>query len=170
MRRLVLICASLATLAGPSAALALQEAAGDGSLVVKNGSAPVGTPVVALTITGAVWGRIGAGRIVIDDATPNDGVGPEVTGAGPPRDVKDSDTARAWSGAGFKFRAVGGRYTILIYGSGVDVVAFGSGHVTLAGVPDSTGDGSYSLNGKLFQSLPGSGAKQLVIGAPATIG
>jgi hypothetical protein len=144
---------------------------GDGTLVVKNGSAPRGTPVVALTITGAVWGHIGQGKIVIDDATPNDKLSPEVTGAGNSRDVPNSDTARAWSGVDFKFRAVGGKYTILIYGSVVDVVAFGSGHVTLSGVPDgSSGDGSYSLNGDTFRSLPGVPAKQLPIGTAATIG
>ena len=171
MRRAVVIFASLATaLAVPVAALAMHETPGDGTLVVKNGSAPRGTPVVALTITGAVWGHIGAGKIVIDDATPNDNSSPEVTGAGNPRDVPYSDTARAWSGVDFKFRAVGGRYTILIYGSVVDVVAFGSGHVTLAGVPDSVGDGQYSLNGDPFRSLPGVPAKQQSIGAPATIG
>ncbi len=171
MRRTVVTCACLVALLVPAAALAIREAPGDGTLVVKNGSAPRGTPVVALTITGAVWGRVGAGRIVIDDATPNDNLSPEVTGAGNPRDVPTSDTARAWSGVDFKFRAVGGKYTILIYGSFVDVVAFGSGHVTLAGVPDSpAGDGIYSLNGDPFRSLPGVPAKQLSIGTAVTIG
>jgi hypothetical protein len=170
MRRTVVIFTSLVALAAPGAALAMHEAPGDGTLVVKNGSAPRATPVVALMITGAVWGHIGAGKIVIDDATPNDNSSPEVTGAGNSRDVPNSDTARSWSGVDFKFRAVGGRYTILIYGSAVDVVAFGSGHVTLAGVPDSAGDGQYSLNGDPFRSLPGAPAKQQPIGTPATIG
>jgi hypothetical protein len=149
----------------------MSAAPGDGSLVVQNASGRTGTPVVALTVTGAVWGRIGGGRIVIDDATPNDGQTPEVTGAGNPRAVANSDTAQSWSGANFKFRAVGGTYTILIYGSGVDVVAFGSGHVVLGGIPDSaTGDGRFSLNGDPFRSLPGASAKQQTIGIVTTIG
>ena len=169
--RIALICASLGALVVPAAAVSMSAAPGDGSLVVKNASAPRGTPVVALTITGAVWGHIGAGRIVIDDATPNDNLSPEVTGAGNSRDVANSDTARAWSGVDFKFRAVGGRYTILIYGSAIDVVAFGSGHVVLTGVPDSSvGDGTYSLNGESFRSLPGAPAKQQTIGVGTTIG
>jgi hypothetical protein len=164
MRRTVVLCASLAALVVPSAASAMHDASGDGSLVVKNGSSLTGTPVVALTITGAVWGHVSYGRIVIDDATPNDAFAPEVTGAGKSRNVPNSDTASAWSGVDFKFRAVGGRYTILIYGSSVDLVAFGSGRVTLAGVPDSpNGDGSYSLNGDLFRSLPGAPSKPLAI-------
>jgi hypothetical protein len=142
----------------------MHDASGDGSLVVKHGSSLTGTPVVALTITGAVWGHVEYGRIVIDDSTPNDAFAPEVTGAGKGRNVPNSDTATAWSGTDFKFRAVGGRYTILIYGSGVDLVAFGSGRVTLTGVPESpAGDGSYSLNGETFRSLPGVPSKSLAI-------
>ena len=162
---------SLAALVVPAAALAMSAAPGDGSLVVKNASGRPGTPVVALTVTGAVWGHIGLGRIVIDDGNPNDNQTPEVTGAGNSHSVANSDTAQSWSGADFKFRAVGGTYTILIYGSGVDVVAFGSGHVVLAGIPDSaTGDGTYSLNGRPFGSLPGTSAKQQTIGIVTTIG
>jgi hypothetical protein len=150
----------------------MSAAQGDGSLVVKNASGRSGTPVVALTVTGVVWGHIDGGKIVIDDTTPNaTHTPPEVTGAGNPRPVANSDTAQSWSGADFKFRAVGGTYTILIYGSGIDVVAFGSGHVVLAGIPDSaTGDGSYSLNGLPFRSLPGTSAKQQTIGIITTIG
>src|SRR5439155_20986070 len=64
MRRLIVIFALFAALAVPVGAL--YAATGDGTLVVKNGVAPAGTPVVALTITGFVMGRIGYGKIVID--------------------------------------------------------------------------------------------------------
>ena len=75
-----------------------------------------------------------------------------------------------WGGTDFKFRAVSGKYTILIFGSGIDVVALGSGTVTLTGlVDDPRNDGTYSLNGKAFDSLPGVTGKQLTIGsAPAS--
>ena len=55
--------------------------------------------------------------------------------------------ARYWKGSDLKFRAVGtGKYTILVYGSGVNLVAVGKGTVKLAGMPDTpTGDGRYSL-------------------------
>jgi hypothetical protein len=171
MRRFIVICAALGTLAVPSAALAMQTAPGDGSLVVKNASALSGTAVVALTVTGTVWGHVGAGRIVIDDSTPTDESSPIVTGAGQSHAWQNSDTALSWSGVDFKFRAVGGKYTILIYGSGVDVVAFGSGYVTLTGVPaTATGDGFYSRNGESFRSLPGAPGKRLSIGTALPIG
>jgi hypothetical protein len=96
----------------------------------------------------------GFGRIVIDPG-PNNANVPEVTGADTRKDV--SDTAQSWSGTDFKFRAVGGHWTILIYGSDVDVVAFGHGPATLTGqTDDPKGDGTYSLNGEsVFHSLPG---------------
>jgi hypothetical protein len=168
MRRTVVICASLVALVVPAAALSTGLAIGDGTLVVKNGSAPRGTPVVTLVIKGAAIGQIsGVGKIVIDDPTPGDGFSPEVTGANWHRDTGATETT--WGGAGpdFRFRAVGGTYKITIYGSGVDLVASGHGTVVLAGSSDTpTRDGSYSLNGYDFRSLPAPPTKQLTIGVP----
>jgi hypothetical protein len=167
MRRMIVICASLAALALPAAALAFGISAGDGQLVVQNASGLKNVPVVALTITGAVIGHIDAGKIIIDDPTPNNGISPEVTGTTTGalwhKDVSGHDTAQMWGGTDFKFRAVGGKYTVLIYGSGIDVVALGNGTVTLTGIPESpTGDGRYAVNGGEFHSLPGA-ARQLDI-------
>ncbi|HEY5059429.1 MAG TPA: hypothetical protein VII51_10480 [Gaiellaceae bacterium] len=174
MRRIVLACVGIAALGLPAAVSAMLAAPGDGSLVVKGASGPrSGTvPVVALTITGAAIGHVDQGHIVIDDPTPNNGASPEVTpGAGVlwRKDSKVSDTAQAWGGTDFKFRAVGGKYTILIYGSGVDVVAIGTGTVTLTGLVDNpSADGTFSLDGSDFHSLPGQTTKQLQIVAPPT--
>ena len=69
MRRLAFIFAACTALAVPAATLAVDQAGGDGSLVVKNGAAPDGVPVVALTITGSVIGRVtDFGKIIIDSA------------------------------------------------------------------------------------------------------
>jgi len=151
MRRVVVTCAFLLALAPPAVAAASTLSTGDGQLVVKGANGPRNVPVVALTITGAVIGHIsGQGRITID------GGNPEVTGADWQKPSAQSPTAETWGGTDFKFRAVGGRSTIIIYGSGVDVVALGSGTVTLNGLADSpTSDGTYSLNGGDFRSLPG---------------
>ena len=67
-----------------------------------------------------------------------------------------SETAQQWKGQNFKFRAVAGKnMVVLVYGSGVDLVAIGKGTVKLAGLPDvGVGDGKYSLNGADFVSLP----------------
>jgi len=164
MRRLVFVFAACAALAAPAAAVAVKDL-GDGSLVVRNGAAPADTPVVALRITGSVIGRVtDSGRIVID-AGPNPDAVPQVVGAGRPGDVKGSDTAQVWSGADFKFRAVGGTFTILVYGSGVNIIAAGKGTVRLAGLPDTPrGDGMFSLNDADFRSLPGAQTKLLPIG------
>jgi len=165
MRRLSVILGLFTVIAVPAAALAAPTATGDGSLVVKNGSAPVGTPVVSLTITGSVIGHVDHGKIIIDTGV--GGEAPDVTGAEWRGDSKFSDTAQVWKGQNFKFRAVAGRnMVVLVYGSGVDLVAIGKGTVKLAGLPDTTvGDGRYSLNGADFVSLPGTQTDKRSIGS-----
>ena len=162
MRRLSVILGLFSVFAVPAAALAATSAPADGSLVVKNGSAPYGdglnVPVVQLTFTGSVIGQVlGSGKIVIDAGPNADPTAePVVTGAGLPSNSTRSDTAQVWKGTSFKFRAVGGTYTVLVYGSQVNLVAVGTGTVRLAGMPDTkSGDGRYSLNGDDFASLPG---------------
>jgi hypothetical protein len=167
VRRTVVICASLAALALPAAAVSAYKAPGDGTLVVQNASAPLGTAVVTLVIRGSVIGQIrGSGRIVIDDPTPGDKYAPEVTGAIWRKDVGDSTR---WGSAGdLRFRVVGGSYKITIYGSYIDLVASGFGNVVLTGSPDlPSHDGSFSLNGGIFQSLPATPSKTLIVGVPA---
>ncbi len=168
MRQIVVTFVVLAALAAPAAALARPTATGDGSLVVKNGEAPAGVPVVMLKITGSVIGHIDYGKVVID-AGASDAV-PQVIGAGRPGVSTKSDTAQVWPASGktldITFRAVQGTYTVLVYGSGVSLVAAGNGTVRLAGLPDTPhGDGQYSLNGDdLFTSLPGTQTARLLIG------
>jgi hypothetical protein len=165
MRRLSVILGLFSVIAVPAAALAAPTAVGDGSLVVQNGSAPVGTPVVQLTITGSVIGRVDHGKIVIDTGVNGDA--PDVTGAEWRGDSTKSDTAQVWKGQNFKFRAVAGKnMVVLVYGSGVDLVAVGKGTVKLAGLPDvGVGDGKYSLNGTDFVSLPGTQTDKRAIGS-----
>ena len=169
MRRITFFLAFLIALAAPAAVLAAKEAPNDGTLVIKHGTAPIDGPdkaaVVRLQVTGSVIGQVsGQGRIIIDQ-TPKSPL-PEVTGAASSKDVAQSDTAKMWFGDadGFKFRAVGGTYTIVIYGGDVNLVAIGTGTVVLTGVPDSATDGKYSLNGDDFKSLPSSPSAKLSIG------
>lgn len=175
MRRHAFLLLALAALAVPAAALAGISAASDGTLVVLNGTAPYvpgdpssSTPVVQLTINGSVIGQVkGQGKIVIDGGTKSPA--PEVTGAGvTSKPSTISDTATVWIGGpdGFKFRAVGGTYTVLVYGAHASLVAVGTGSATLAGLANTpVGDGRYSLNGDDFKSLPGTPTKQLSIGS-----
>jgi hypothetical protein len=170
MRRLAFLLLALAAVAVPAAALAATSAAGDGTLVVKNGTAPDSgadkAPVVRLKITGSVIGQLtGQGRIIIDAGAKLLPI--EVTGAVGPSSVPQSDTAKLWAGDanGFKFRAVGGTFTIVIYGTGVNLVAVGTGSVVLAGTPGSATDGRYSLNGGDFNPLLGAPTARLTIGS-----
>ena len=164
MRRLPVIFAVGAALAVPVAASAGTGSSTDGSLVVQHGSAPAGSPVVVLTITGSVIGNVYHGRIVIDggpNADPSQT--PQVT-QNAQCVTRDGETAKRCNGDNFSFRAVGGKYTLLVYGSNVNVVAVGTGTVKLAGMPDTPhGDGRYSLNGADFASLPGIQTDKLAI-------
>src|SRR5437868_510245 len=105
MRRLVVLTVLFAL--GPTAAaLALPRAAGDGTLVVRNGTGgDTKTPAVVLIVRGAVIGQVDRGRLVIEDSNPNDGASAIVTGA--PSHVL-SDTKTSWTGSDLRFRAVGG--------------------------------------------------------------
>lgn len=171
MRRLAYVSAACAVLAVPVVASAATRAAGDGSLVVRHGAAPwnvtgqADVPVVALKITGSVIGRVdGYGKIVIDPGADSDAVA-TVTGAGRPRESTQSDTASVWKANDFTFRAVNGTFTILVYGSDVNLVAAGKGGVRLAGDPDAPRhDGTYSLNDGDFHSLPNVQSARLVFG------
>jgi hypothetical protein len=163
MRLLVVSFASFAALAVPAAVLAA-PADTSGTLVVKNGMAPQGTPVVTLVIRGAAIGQVtGSGRIQIKDESPDDPYTAEVTGAD--WQVDKGDAGTRWGGPGFSFRAVGGAYTITIWGSGVNLVASGRGSAFLTGSAEAPGrDGRYSLNGHDFQSLPALTTRALTIG------
>jgi hypothetical protein len=166
MRRFVVILVVLAALVVPAVVLAAPHG-GDGSLVVKNGTSPTG-PVVVMQINGSVIGQIDDGKIVIDPG-PNPGTDVDygATGWEWRRGSTVSDTAFVWGGhQPFKFRAVGGKFTVLIYGTGVNVVAVGKGWVKLAGTPSTpNGDGRYSLNGADFASLPGTQTDKLSLPA-----
>jgi hypothetical protein len=168
MRRIALISLALAALAAPAAAVAAGTTAlDDGVLVVKNASAPKGTAVVELTITGSVIGQTtDQSRIVID--TGPKGAQPEVTSATqvPVKNPDLTPTAQAWASPdGLKFRIVGAtKAVVLIYGSGVNLVAIGTGTVTLAGMPADPSDGWFAINGGDHHSMPGQPLKQLIAG------
>jgi hypothetical protein len=158
MRPLLVLCA-LAALALPAGAFAYTSAAGDGTLVVRNGSSDdFTTPVVRLVaFHGAVFGQVDLGRIVIEDLTPNDPYDPVVPNV-TPHQVPGEPNKQVWRGQNMRFRVDGGRYTISIYGGGIDLNAVGQGRVWLQGSPTLTTDGKYSIDGADFKSLPDIGA------------
>ncbi|HVH51187.1 MAG TPA: hypothetical protein VM690_03510, partial [Gaiellaceae bacterium] len=98
MRRLVVFTVFAFALAVPAVAFALRATPGDGTLVVKDGTAPEGQAVVQLVITGSVIGRIrGLGKIVIDNATASSN--PEVTGADGCKNLGTDDPRQIYGSA-----------------------------------------------------------------------
>ena len=163
MRRILLISATVAVLALPAAAAhATGNRAATGFLVVRNAATDrgvTGNPVVTVVVEGFVLGRVRQeGSVQIYHlATGPGSLAPQAAGA----DVsRRSVTWRGvpgteFSGSGFRFRAVGGIYRVVIHGSGVYVYAGGHGKVTLHGsAAYPTGDGEYAIDGRPFRSLP----------------
>jgi hypothetical protein len=162
MRRLLVLCA-LCAFALPAPALAYVSGAGDGTLVVRNGSSDdLTTPVVRLVaFHGAIFGQVDGGRIVIDDLTADSYV-PVVTNYDSVHTVASDPSKKVWKGLNMRFRVDGGKYTISLYGSGIDLNAVGqpaSGKVWLQGSATVLpSDGRYSIDGGDFRSLPDVGA------------
>jgi hypothetical protein len=161
MRRLAIFCLPLIALAAPATALALRDAAGDGTLVVQNGAAPRGVAVVTLVIDGTAIGHVSTGSpdvvdtVIIDDTNSTNNIGASLTNGAPVLTRKTlSSTETKFTGSDFRFRAAGGVYKIWIYGTGVDLFTVGQGKVTLQGSPGSSADGRYAFNGGAWRSLP----------------
>jgi hypothetical protein len=163
MRRILLSCALIAVLALSIAAsagagrraspgfLVVRKAVGDGGIY--------GHPVVTVVVEGFVLGRVTQeARVDIyhlptpaGEGAPQ-AAGPDVSSSG----VRwHSFAGREYRGSGFRFRAMGGAYRVVIRGSGVYLFAGGHGTVTLHGSSVYPGsDGAYSVDGRRFRSLP----------------
>jgi hypothetical protein len=159
MRRLVLLTVLLILVALPASALALGS--DDATLSVRNG---VG--LVKLNFSGSAVGRVAHGRITVNDPVGGDGLGPAFWNCEQKR--SDSNTT-VCSGDNIRFRAIGGKYNIVVRGSGAFLSVVGRGSVLLNGdgeAADVANDGVYSLNDQPYRSLPND-PKQLDLVAPA---
>jgi hypothetical protein len=148
MRRLLLFVVLLA-LAVPSAAWALRHAPGDGTLSVARAD-----DYVALNIRGAVLGRT-SGYIEIVDPKEGDCSAESVWGA---RTPKESETRAGllvcrYSGANVRFRLVGGRQWVRVWGPEVFVSAVGRGNVWFQNRYEDR-VGTYSFDGERPSVLP----------------
>ena len=146
VRNLAFICA-LSALALPGAASAYGRAPGDGTLLIKDGIGKV-----TVTAKGGVIGHFGEGVLTVRDPNPDDSISEVVTGAEGSHVVNDQVT-KYW-GKDVRFRYIGGRFTITVVGSDIDLSAIGKGTVTLVG-SGTADDGTYSLNGQCAQPFPG---------------
>jgi hypothetical protein len=163
MSRILLFLTAAAVLALPAAASARSQGqSAPGYLVVRNAAADralTGRPVVTVSVEGFVLGRIAQeGAVEIYHVTSGTGSGvAQATGV----DVlRHAVTWRGvpgteFKGSGFRFRAVGGVWRVVVHGVGVSVYAGGEGRVSLHGsVAYPNSDGEYSLDDGPFVSLP----------------
>jgi hypothetical protein len=161
MRRLMLICALLAGLSLPAVAAARAHAdAKPGYVVVRNAAGDGGVDgraIVTLVVRGFVLGSISPqGQAKVDiyqlpgEAVPQTTPGVKKTGV-----TWKGHPGHELSGSGFRFRATGGYYRVVVRGSGVYLYVGGQGTVTLHGKSyNRRSDGSYSINGSTPRSLP----------------
>jgi hypothetical protein len=146
VRNLAFICA-LSALALPGAASAATRAPGDGTLLVKDG---IGT--VKVTAKGGIIGHFGVGVLTVRDPNPDDNISEVVNGADGSHEV-NSMVTRYW-GKDVRFRYLGGKFTVTVSGSDIDLSAIGKGTVFLVGM-GTADDGTYSVNGQAAQPFPG---------------
>jgi hypothetical protein len=150
MRHTTLLLAPILALATPAVALAVRAGASDGTLSVSHG-----TGMVVVSAHGSLLGRLAVGKVVVEDADPNDGVAPIVNGADKTKTI--NDTTVVYTGANIRFRIVGGSFKVRVVGAGIDLSTAGRGYAILGpdpSNPDTAVTGTYSLNGGNDTSLP----------------
>ena len=162
MRRILLSLACGVVLTLPAAAAAGSGGARAGFLVVRNAQGDggaYGPPVVTVVVRGFVLGRFSQeARVDVYQLPSAAGQGtPQASG----QDVSHRVvhwrrfTGIEYSASGFRFRAIGGAYRVVVRGSGVYIFAGGHGSVTLRGSSVYHGsDGRYSIDGAAWSSLP----------------
>jgi hypothetical protein len=146
VKNLVFSCALFA-LALPGAAVAQTRTPNEGTLLIKDG---VGK--ITITAKGGVIGRFGEGVLTVRDPKPDDDINEVVTGAERRDDITEQVT-KYW-GKDIRFRYIGGKFTVTIVGSNIDLSAIGKGTVFLSG-KGTADDGTFSLNGTMPQPFPG---------------
>jgi hypothetical protein len=142
MRKLILILLA-SVLILPAAAIAGRDAPGDGSLVVSNADGK-------LTVQGRglIFGHLDRGTITILDYKPDDTTSlPSVSGA----KFKIRDGNVVYSGSDVRFLFPGGKYSLIVEGTNIDISAVGSGKFT-ATSDGGLDSGSFTVDGN--RTLP----------------
>ncbi|HKU57024.1 MAG TPA: hypothetical protein VJP41_08375 [Gaiellaceae bacterium] len=165
MRRILLSCAILVVLTLPAATASAgaDTTPSAGFVVLRNAAnRPLsGSPFLILVVHGFVLGSVkprNEARVDIVQLPSQGNQGAPVA-AGPDRTQTirwHGFTGQRFSGSGFRFRAMGGYYRVVVRGSGVYLYAGGHGRiVSLRGSSfDRGADGSYSIDDSRFRSLP----------------
>lgn len=174
MTRILVSCAILGALLLPAAALARSHGRAEPAFLVVRGASGDGGvnghAVVTLVVHGFVLGRVSQEARVdiyqLPSPRPGQG-GPQVS----PGEVSTKSTkwrgrgrtftGKEYNGSGFRFRAMGGYYRVVVRGSGIYLFAGGHGNVTLHGSSfASHADGKYAIDGRRPLSLPTAALKR----------
>jgi hypothetical protein len=144
MRKLcLLLLASLVLL--PAAALADRGSSNGGSLAVSDAAGKV-----TVSGHGLIFGHLDRGTItIVGDYKPDDNTAlSSVSGA----KMKFAGGNVVYSGTDVRFLFPGGRYTLVVDGSGIDLSAVGTGKLTAVG-KGSAQDGWVTVDGGAPQSI-----------------
>jgi len=141
----------LAVVIGVALALPAAAPAGkgsDGTLSIQRGKGQI-----TLKFKGSAVGRAANGKIRIRDNTPLDASVPTFVHCKRLRPV--NRTTLLCTGKKISFRALDGRYTIMVQGTGIFVSAVGRGTVTVDGSGENgLPDGVISFDSAPYESLP----------------
>jgi hypothetical protein len=149
-RLLLLTALAVLSLAVTTAATAMRGPVEDGTLSVRDARA-----TIVLRMKGGIIGRLARGKITITDSLSDSG-SVIIRGEEHSRDINDRTTV--YWGTNIRFRITDEkRFVARIEGTKINFSAVGRGDGWLDGRGDQPGvffDGSYSLNGEDYKSLP----------------
>ena len=150
-RGLLLAFILSASLLAAAAAFAARPPVEDGTLTVQHGR---GT--IAMKLKGSIIGRLSKGTLTITE--PADQTATIIV-RGAERTRYPSETTTVYTGNNIRFRVADDRkLTLRLNGKGMNFSAVGRGDGWMDGLGDPSDgiffDGSYSLNGGPYQSLP----------------
>jgi hypothetical protein len=148
MRRLLTFAVLALALALPAGSSARVQGLNDGTLSVRDGRGKI-----TIQGRGGVIGSFIQGKVTISDPVDGDGTGPIVTGDDFPP-IERSETTTTWRGNRVRFRIIGGTFTIVVKGRGINLSFVGKGHVTVDGA-GTEDDGTYAFNGGEYLAIPG---------------
>ncbi len=161
MRRLILTCALLAGLSLPAVAAARAHTeAKPGYAVVRNAAGDGGVnghAIVTVVVHGFVLGSVSSqGQARVDIYQLAGEAAPQTTPNVSKTSVKwNGRPGHEFNGNGFRFRATGGYYRVVVRGSGVYLYVGGQGTITVHGSSfNKKSDGKYAIDGGIFRSLP----------------
>jgi hypothetical protein len=149
-KALILIALSIGSLAGAAGAGTLRPPMEDGTLSVREGRA-----TIQLGMKGSVIGRLAKGRLTVTDSAD----GATIIVRGEENEIPVSGKTTIYSGKNIRFRiADNKRFTVRLAGKGLNFSAVGRGDGWIDGYGDPEDgiffDGSYSLNGTDYPTLP----------------